>query len=152
LLSNFTFSKNYVNEGTYYLDQNKSINLSGNRIGGFPDLLFNFGFSYNKDHLFIQLNGKYVGKFYSDYYDNKLMEYLNTYPGFVSYNDNVNDAYFTADFYISYSLNVLSALNSSKVFLQVINIFDNLYSANAVGDEFFPAAERNFLAGLQIGL
>ncbi len=152
LLSNFTFSKNYVNKGTYFIDQNNSLDLSGNRIGGFPDFLFNFGLSYKKDPLFIQLNGKYVGKFYSDYYDNKLTEYLNMFPGFISYNDNVNDAYFTTDFYISYSVNALSALNSSKIFLQVINIFNNLYSANAIGAEFFPAAERNFLAGFQIGL
>ena len=152
LLSNFTFSKNYVHKGTYYIDQNNSIDLNGNRIGGFPGFLLNFGLSFDKDSFFMRLNGRYVGKFYSDYYDNKLTDYLNMYPGFVSYNDNVNDAYFTADFYISYSLNVLSALNSSKIFLQVINIFDNLYSANAIGAEFFPAAERNFLAGLQVGL
>ena len=152
LISNFTLSKNYVKKGVYFIDQINSIDLNGNRIGGFPDFLFNFGLSYNKDHLFIQLNGRYVGKFYSDYYDNKLNNYLNMYPGFVSYNDNVNDAYFAADFYISYSLNALNALNSSKIFLQVRNIFDNLYSANAIGGEFFPAAERNFLAGLQIGL
>jgi len=27
-----------------------------------------------------------------------------------------------------------------------------LYSAYAIGKEFFPAAERNFLVGLQLGL
>jgi hypothetical protein len=34
----------------------------------------------------------------------------------------------------------------------VNNIFDEIYSANAVGAEFFPAAERNFIVGLQLGL
>jgi iron complex outermembrane receptor protein len=34
----------------------------------------------------------------------------------------------------------------------VNNIFDNLYSAYAIGQEFFPAAERNFIAGIQISL
>ncbi len=152
LLSNITFSKNYVNNGTYYIDQNNQIDLSGNWIGGFPDFLFNFGLSYNKNPFFIQLKGKYVGKFYSDYYDSKLSEYLLRYPSFVSYNDNVNDAYFTADFYASYTLKSFNSLNSSKIFIQVNNILDRLYSANAVGAEFFPAAERNFLAGLLIGL
>jgi iron complex outermembrane receptor protein len=36
--------------------------------------------------------------------------------------------------------------------MQVNNIFDNLYSAYAIGKEFFPAADRNFIAGIQIGL
>jgi iron complex outermembrane receptor protein len=31
------------------------------------------------------------------------------------------------------------------------NVFDNLYSAYAIGKEFFPAAERNFIAGIQLG-
>ncbi len=152
LLSNFTLSRNYVNKGTYYIDQNNFIDLSGNRIGGFPDFLFNFGLSYNKNPFFIQLKGRYVGKFYSDYYDSKLSEYLMQYPGFVSYRDNVNDAYFDGDFYASYSLKAFDALNPSKLFIQVTNIFNRLYSANAIGAEFFPAAERNFLAGLQVGL
>ncbi|MGA9295158.1 MAG: TonB-dependent receptor [Ignavibacteriaceae bacterium] len=152
LLSNFTFSKNYVNSGTYYIDQNNVIDLSGNRIGGFPDILFNFGLSYNKNPFYIQLKGRYVGKFYSDYYDSKLSEYLIRYRGFLSYNDNVNDPYFTADFYASYSLKAFSSLNSSKIFFQITNIFDRLYSAYAIGAEFFPAAERNFLTGIQVGL
>ena len=152
LISNFTFSKNFVNKGTYYIDQNNFIDLSGNRIGGFPDFLFNFGLSYNKSPFYIQLQGRYVGKFYSDYYDSKLSEYLNRYPGFVSYTDNVNDAFFTADFYASYSIKAFNALNSSKIFFQVTNVFDKLYSANAIGAEFFPAAERNFLTGIQVGL
>jgi iron complex outermembrane receptor protein len=152
LFSNITFSKNYVKEGRYYIDNDNFINLNGNRIGGFPDFLFNFGLNYSAGPLFLQLKGRYVGKFYSDYFDNKLSQYLLQYPGFVSYNDNINDPYFTADFYISYSFKAFSALNSSKLFFQVTNLFDRLYSANAVGAEFFPAAERNFLAGFRMGL
>ena len=152
LLSNFTFSKNFVDKGSYYINQDNFIDLSGNRIGGFPDILFNFSLSYNKNPLFIQLKGRYVGKFYSDYYDSKLSGYLILYPGFVSYTDNVNDAYFSADFFASCSLKAFSALNSSKIFFQVTNIFNRFYSENAIGAEFFPAAERNFLTGIQVGL
>jgi len=36
--------------------------------------------------------------------------------------------------------------------LQVNNIFDNLYSAYAIGKEYFPAADRNFIAGIQVRL
>ena len=161
IFANATYSKNKIDQGETFISyedpvtNNTSVtelDLNGNRIGGFPDFLFNFGISCNKYPLFANLKGRYVGKFYSDNYDKKLTEYLNEYPGFVSYTDNVNDAYFTTDFFISYSFKVFAALNPGKVYLQVKNIFDNLYSAYAVGDEFFPAAERNFLAGLQIGL
>ncbi len=152
LFSNFTWSKNYINKGDYFIDQNNFIDLSGNRINGFPDFLFNFGLSYNNNGLFAQLMGRYIGKFYSDNYDSKLSEDLAKHPGFVSYTDNVNDAYFTADFFASYEVEVFSALNKSKIFIQVNNIFDNLYSANAIGAEFFPAAERNFLVGIKLGL
>jgi iron complex outermembrane recepter protein len=152
LFSNFTYSKNYISKGYYYIDQNNFIDLSGNEINGFPDFLFNFGISYNNNELFAQIIGRYLGKFYSDNYDSKLSEYLAQHPGFVSYTDNVNDSYFAADFFASYELKMFNALNKSKIFIQINNIFDNLYSANAIGAEFFPAAERNFLVGLELGL
>ena len=102
--------------------------------------------------LYFSLTGKYVGDFYSDNYDENISTYLNQFPGFVSYSDNKNEAYFVADFFGSYEFNFFNSLVPSKIFFQVNNIFDNLYSAFAIGKEFFPAAERNFLVGLQIGL
>ncbi|MCH6575769.1 MAG: TonB-dependent receptor [Bacteroidetes bacterium] len=77
---------------------------------------------------------------------------MQTFPGFVSYSDNVNDGYFVSDIFTSYEFPVVNALTPWKLYIQVNNIFDNLYSANAIGKEFFPAAERNFIAGIQIGL
>ncbi len=152
LVGNVTLSKNTIEDGRQYLGLEEYLDLSGNRISGFPDFLANFGISYNGYGLFLQFTGRYVGALYSDNYDNKIMQYLNQHPGFISYSDNKNDAYFSADFMGSYEFNLFSALNSSKVFIQVNNIFDNLYSGNAIGPEFFPAAERNFLAGIQVGL
>jgi iron complex outermembrane receptor protein len=102
--------------------------------------------------MYLRLTGKYVGDFYSDNYGENLNSYLNQYSDFVSYTDNKNEAYFVADIYGSYEFTLFNALVPSKVFIQVNNIFDNLYSAYAIGKEFFPAAERNFLFGLQIGL
>ena len=49
-------------------------------------------------------------------------------------------------------MNLFNRLTYSKLYLQVNNIFDQLYSAYAIGKEFFPAAERNYLVGIQIGL
>ena len=152
VFTNATYSDNKILNGSYYIDASNYIDLSNNTIGGFPDFLANFGINFSKDNLFVKVNGRYVGAFYSDNYGNKLKDYLTMYPALVGYTDNVNDAYFTADAFVSYEFKEFSALGPSKIFLQINNVFDKLYSANAIGAEFFPAAERNFLAGLQIGL
>lgn len=152
IFGNVTFSNNEIKKGKYYLSANDFIELNGNSISGFPDVLANFGIQYKRNNLFLKLTGKYVGKMYSDNFDSKLKEYLNRYGNFVDYNDNINDAYFVFDFYGSYDFKLFDALDNSKIFLQVNNLFDNLYSAYAIGKEFFPAAERNFIAGIQIGL
>lgn len=152
LFGNFTYSVNEIKKGKYFINSSDFIELSGNRISGFPDVLANFGLQFKYDNLFLKLTGKYVGKMFSDNFDNKLKDYLITFPGFVDYVDNVNDSYFVMDFYGSFDFRLFNGLDNSKVFLLVNNIFDNLYSAYAIGKEFFPAAERNFLVGIQIGL
>lgn len=152
LFGNFTLSKNKIDEGKYFINQNQSIDLSGNSISGFPETLANIALQFQDKGIFLKLNAKYVGKFYSDNFDIKLMDYLNQFQNFVSYNDNINDSYLVMDFYGSYEMNLFNGLSNSKIFIQVNNIFDNFYSAYAIGQEFFPAAERNFIAGLQISL
>jgi len=159
VFGNATFSKNYIKEGNNYISYQKdtityisSINMSGNSIGGFPEILLNLGISYNKDNLYLKLNGKYSGAFYSDNYGNNLATYLAEYPGFVTYSDNKNDPWFSADFFASYSCKLFNGLNDSKVFFQINNIFNRLYSSGAIGAEFYPAAERNFIAGINLGL
>jgi iron complex outermembrane receptor protein len=160
LVGNATLSKSTIEEGNEFINYDVNddstasaeLILDGNRISGFPDFLANFGINYRYSGINLQLTGRYVGSFFSDNYDDRITEYLNLYPGFISYTDNKNEAYFTADFTGSYEFKPFAALNNSKIFIQVINIFDNLYSANAIGKEFFPAAERNFLAGVQVGL
>ncbi len=155
IYANATYSNNTITDGTTYLDDNGNsitLNLNGNKLGGFPNFLANIGISGKYEGFYMQLSGKYVGAFYSDNYGKNLSDYLQNYPGLIGYTDNVNDAYFTADFFASYELKTPGALSPSKVFIQVNNIFDRLYSANAIGEEFFPAAERNFLMGVQVGL
>ncbi|OGU71846.1 MAG: TonB-dependent receptor [Ignavibacteria bacterium RBG_16_34_14] len=160
IFGNATYSKNTIDKGNtfieYYVTEDSTtitkLNLDGNKISSFPDFLANFGINFRHKGLYLKLTGKFVGDFYSDNYDESLASYLNQYPGFASYSDNKNEAYFAADFFGSYEFNLFNALTQSKVFVQVNNIFDNLYSAFAIGKEFFPAAERNFLVGLQVGL
>lgn len=152
IYSNATLSKNIIKRGKYFIDSQNSLDLNQNRITGFPDFLTNFIISYKKSGLYVKLSSKYVGDFYSDNFDDNLIKYLNINPGFVDYNDNKNEAYFITDIFLSYNFHFTESLGLSKIFLQVNNVFDRLYSAHAIGKEFFPAAERNYLLGIQIGL
>jgi len=147
LFGNTTVSKNAIEEGNtfieYYITEDSTtttkLNLNGNKIGGFPDFLANFGINFRYLGLYLRLTGKYVGDLYSDNYDENLASYLDQYSGFVSYSDNKNEAYFVADVFGSFEFNIFDALVPSKVFVQVNNIFANLYSAFSLGKEFFPA-------------
>ncbi len=152
LFGNATVSRNTIEEGKFFIDDINFIDLGGNRITGFPDFLANFGVIFQQSGIYLRLTGKYVGEFRSDNYDDNLADYLTMYPGFVDYTDNLNDAYFVTDAFVSYEFSLLNSITPWKVYLQVNNIFDNLYSAYAIGKEFFPAAERNWLAGIQVGL
>ncbi|MGE5797710.1 MAG: TonB-dependent receptor [Ignavibacteria bacterium] len=160
LFGNASYSRNKIEEGSTFIEyyptdttsEITELTLEGNRITGFPDFLANFGISFNESGFYFKLSGKYVGDFYSDNYDKNLKSYLNIYPGFVSYDDNKNEAYFIMDFIGSCEFKLFDSLPPAKIYLHVNNIFDNLYSAYAIGNQYFPAAERSFLAGLQIGL
>lgn len=152
LFGNTTYSINRIQKGKYFGKRGIIIDLKGNNLSGFPDLLANFGIQFKTENILIKLNGKYVGKMFSDNFGKKLKEYLLQYPRLVKYDDNVNDAYFVMDLFASYQFDFLNSLQKSKLFVQVNNLFDRLYSAYAIGKEFFPAAERNFLIGIQIGL
>jgi len=152
LFGNASYSSNIINNGKHFISEDEWIDISGNKISGFPDFLTNLGIQFQHSNLLLNLNAKYVGMFYSDNFDNELNRYLLSYPGFVEYSDNVNDSYFVMDFFSSYEFILFNDLTHSKLFLQVNNIFDNLYSAYAIGKEYFPAADRNFIAGIQVRL
>ena len=152
IYSNAALSKNIIKSGEYFINSQNSVNLSDNRINGFPNFLANFIVRYKKDGYYLKLSGRYVGSFYSDNFADNLNKYLNLNPGFVDYDDNKNEAYLTTDIFFSYDFLIPESLGQSKFFVQVNNLFDRLYSAHAIGKEFFPAAERNVLVGVQIAL
>jgi iron complex outermembrane receptor protein len=159
LYFNATYSKNYINKGNVYIKykdngikKTDNIDLADNRIGGFPDFLANAIAEYKTGDFTLQFTAKYVGKNYSDYYDEKLAGYIAAYPGFIDYSDNVVDSYFCANIFGSVNFSLGNQLNKSKLFFQINNIFNTLYAAKATGKEFFPAAERNIVAGIQFSL
>lgn len=152
IFGNISLSKNTIDNGKYFLDSTNYIDLSGNRITGFPDFLANIGITFQQSGFYLRYTGKFVGDFYSDNYDESLDNYLIYFPGFVEYSDNLNEGYFVSDIFASYEFRVFNTLSPWRVYGQINNLFDELYSANAIGKEFFPAAERNWLAGIQVGL
>ncbi len=152
---NTTYSKNYISKGATFISYDNNsvkIDLANNKIAGFPELTMNTILKAHYKNLSSQLSLKYVGDYYSDNYDNYLTELLSKYPGIISYKDNKVDSYFVMNFMASYNFKMNTFFKDVNVFVQVNNIFDKLYAAHATGGDFFPAAERNFLIGLKLGL
>lgn len=152
---NGTYSNNKILDGKTFVKVNSKtteVSLDDNQISGFPEIVFNGIVKFNYRGFSSTFIGKYVGDFYSDNYGENLADYISKYPGIVDYTDNKVDAYFATNLILSYEARNVANLQNFKVFIQVNNLFDKLYATNAVGKEFFPAAERHFLAGIQIGL
>ena len=100
------YSSNKINNGKYFLSEDQLIDISGNKISGFPDFLSNLGIQFQYSDILLKLTAKYVGEFYSDNFDNNLNDYLITYPDFVDYTDNINEAYFA----IRYFMGVMNSI------------------------------------------
>ncbi len=158
---NTSFSRNRISEGSTYLAtdilssiaiQAQKIDLSNNEIAGFPDITMNAIFKGKFKGLSFELSNKYVGEYFTDNYDNRLSKLLLQFPDLTNYTDNRVDAYFVMNFMGSYEFELNPVFKKIRVFVQVNNIFDNLYATYATGGDFFPAAERNFLIGLKLGL
>ncbi len=136
LSGNFTLSRNRLVRYRIVDDNGSLVSLDGNPIPGFPDMLGNLRCTYRDDRFTGSLSIKYVGSFYTDNYENAV---------------NRNDAYTVMSAEILYHaprvLGVDFALRG-----EVRNLFNTLYFMNGEGDAFFPAAERNYVFGVTIGL
>ena len=161
VILNSTLSSNYISSGKTFIKYTnplsqirtiRELDLKNNNISGFPNIMFSGIVKYRVSGLTLQIESKYTGDFYSDNYGTNLSAYRISYPGITAYSDNKVDAYFTANLFASYDFQQSLFFNNIKMFLQINNIFDNYYAAYAIGGEFFPAAERNILFGLKLGL
>ena len=159
--ANITYNRNYFIDYDVYFgtsqDNQTKISLKDNSISGFPDLMSGFGFIYSFGNLYCGLSGKYVGKFYTDNYDEMLknnqtlidcLKAEGTY-----YADNVVDDYLVFDFDASYSFqNINKSIKSLTLRAKICNLTNRLYAFSGEGMEFFPAAERNYYFGFELGL
>jgi outer membrane receptor protein involved in Fe transport len=92
--------------------------------------------SYRYSDFNASFDVKYVGDFYTDNTKNNLLK---------------NDAYTVVNATVSYRITL-----GSGTFLtlrgEVRNLFDALYTMSGEGQEFFPAAERNYILGMSLQL
>jgi iron complex outermembrane receptor protein len=136
LEANGVISKNILVEHTIFVEEESGfvnpINLDGNKVAGFPDQLANIGLIYSWAALYIKFNMKYVGKFYTDNTQNELLS-VNPYNTF--------------NLYFKYSIDLSSPLKLS-IQGRINNLLDNRYLAHGIGEEFYPAAGRNWFLGL----
>ncbi|MCC6549206.1 MAG: TonB-dependent receptor [Ignavibacteriaceae bacterium] len=154
-ISNFTVSSDKISEGFRFAELAsgvQKIDLAGNRIAGFPEYLANAVVQYEKSGVFLQASARLSGRIFSDNYGNNFNGLLLVYPDLASYNDNINDEFFTLGLFVSWSFELTEDSRASKIYIQMNNALNNLYAAYAVGGEFYPAAERNFFFGVEIGL
>lgn len=156
---NGAVSKNYISNGfTYvkvYINGVKTqmpINLSQNSIGGFPKSTLSSIIQYKSNNLFLSASARFVGEFYTDNFAESLPALLLKYPSITNYTDNVVDSYLVVNVFGSYEFNTAPYFENVKLFFQINNIFDSLYASYGIGNEFFPAAERNFLCGIKLSL
>ena len=112
------------------------VDLGGNSIAGFPDLLGNLRVTYRRPRFVASVLAKYVGPFYTDNFESAAHR---------------NDAYHVTDLSVLYTT---PRVANADVILrgEIRNIFNRLYFASGEGAAFFPAAERNYLIGLTLNL
>ncbi|MGA3287453.1 MAG: TonB-dependent receptor [Bacteroidota bacterium] len=111
-------------------------NLDGNPIAGSPDFMANIRLIHSYHEWNASLDAKYVGAFYTDNTKNELEK---------------NDSYLVVNAVMTYRFAF-----GSGVYLtvrgEVHNLFDALYTMSGEGQEFFPAAERNYVFGMSLQL
>ncbi len=149
---NATISRNRFIEYVFQAGNGSTLDLAGNPVAGFPELLANVAAELEWNSLRIRWSGRFVGEHYTDNFGAKLGEYLQQVPGVVRYRDNRVEPYFVANLSATYTLANLVGMRALRFRLQVNNMFNNLFAWSGNGAEFFPAAERLWLTGIELEL
>jgi iron complex outermembrane receptor protein len=153
LSGNITVSRNRFVEYNYFQKRaNQAISLADLPIAGFPDILANLRLSYRVGGLWTSIIMKGVGGFYSDNFGDKLKDLRKQFPSLTSYSDNRVEPYSVVNLDISYEWNSILSLQSVRLHGHCTNLLNTLYAANAEGKDFYPAAERGFYFGIDLGL
>lgn len=159
LILNGAVSKNFISKGKIFVKENingvpihQPIDLSKNSISGFPESTLSSILQYKKENLILSFSARYVGEFYTDNYAESLSTLKLQYPTITNYHDNIVDSYLVVNAYGSYEFKATPYFENVRLIFQINNVFDSLYASYGIGNEFFPAAERNFVFGLKLSL
>ena len=125
-------------------DGSKRISLDGNNIAGFPDFLANARATYRSGGFVASLSLQHVGESYSDNFQNAGNG--RTDPA------RTISAYTVAQASLAYRIPLAPLVQSVEMSFQANNLFNKIYASNGEGEEFYPAAERNFFASLKFDL
>ncbi len=134
LSGNATYGKNKLVSYKVYDWSGNAIDLSGNPIAGFPDVLGNARLTYSWHKLYASLNVRYQGAYYTDNYKNPAHKL---------------DAFSVLNFDLRYSLGSWAGTKWTAK-LHVANLLNKKYLAHGEGQDFFPGATRNFFVNLQV--
>jgi len=133
----------YVRDWSAWPDTLIVFDRSGNRIGGFPAMLANYGISYKYDIATAGLFGKFVGEQYLDNSEDDSRKL---------------DSYHIVDFAASVNVGKYLDYKSINLGFRVNNLLDEEYEAAGyieVDDgepRYMVGAERNFFLSLEIGI
>ncbi|MFC2130130.1 TonB-dependent receptor [Bacteroidota bacterium] len=155
LSTNATFSNNRIVEFDFVTNTGDLVSLADNLIAGFPDIMGAVRLSYALGKFYCALSGRYVGEFRTDNYGNMISDsVIQTHLAndWNVYIDNKVDAYFLMNADISYTFEKILSLQTLKIQAKANNLLNELYAAYGIGKTFFPAAERNFFIGIELGL
>ncbi|NUN68703.1 MAG: TonB-dependent receptor [Bacteroidetes bacterium] len=108
--------------------------LDGNPIAGFPGVTANLRVTWQEESASASFVLKHVGSFYTDNFQNTA---------------NRNDAWTVLNYE---SVVSFTEIDGVEIGLrgEVRNVLNTLYMQTGEGNAFFPAAERNYLAGITV--
>ncbi len=136
LNGNMSISRNQLTAYTVYNEDGEAVELDGNTIAGFPGKIANLRFIYSWMDIYLALDGRYVGKQYTDNFENEAH---------------------TVDPYTVFNLNLrynLKRIGLEHIILQarINNLLNRNYLMYGIGPNFFPAATRHAFVSLQYEL
>jgi iron complex outermembrane receptor protein len=141
LTGNLSWSRNLFEDHVVFEDAAGDaapggIQLGGNRIAGFPDVIANLRLTGRARGATASIAGRWVGAFFTTQFEAV---------------DRQVPEHFVLDAEAAYGFRT-RGLQEVRLRLQVRNLLDRLYVLGGEGDDYFPAATRSVFAGLELGI
>lgn len=132
---NATLSRNRIVDYAFVTDDG-AIDLAGNPVSGFPDMLATVGLRFAYDYGMVEAWVRHIGAFKTDNFGDN--------AGY----DNTVDAATVVNLNAWFS----EPNSKTRYRLQVQNLLDTVYAGGGNGTEFFPGAPRMIYVGFEYEL